>query len=73
MWVGWYRRTGSSPWRRAVEAGTVGECSRALDAFLNENKVRLHSNLDVCLTRGNVPTIPPRRAGHAHDLDAQGG
>jgi hypothetical protein len=62
-WTGWYRLTGSSPWRKAVEAGTVGECSRALDAFLLAHGIRLRSNLDQCLTGGAPPRIPPRRPG----------
>jgi hypothetical protein len=59
-WVGWYRLSGSAPWRKAVQAQTVSECSRALDAYLKDHGIRLRSNLDQCLTRGNVPTIAPR-------------
>jgi hypothetical protein len=60
MWVGWYRLTGRSPWRKAVEADTVGECAALLTAWLKTRGLKVH-NLDQALTRGNVPTIPPRR------------
>jgi hypothetical protein len=60
LWHGWYRRSGSAPWERGVEADTLPECRRRLDAFLRENGIRLHSNLDACLTSGRVPDVPPR-------------
>jgi hypothetical protein len=61
-WVGWYRLTGSSPWRRAVEADTVGDCAAALTAFLKAKGLKLH-NLDQCLTGGAPPRVPPQRPG----------
>ena len=67
-WAGWYRLTGSSPWRKAVEADAVSECAVALTAFLKARGLgRLH-NLDQCLTGGNVPTIPPRQAAATSEM-----
>jgi hypothetical protein len=44
----------------AVEADTLPECSRQFDTFLREQGIRLQSNLDACLTRGQVPDVLPR-------------
>jgi hypothetical protein len=68
-WCGWYRPHGSAPWQRAVEADDLAECRRRLDDYLRERGIRLQSNLDVCLTTGAVPDVPPRvecRPGQLH-------
>jgi hypothetical protein len=60
-WTGWYRVSGTAPWRFAVEADTLPDCSRRLTSFLRAEGIELRSNLDACLTRGGAPPdVPPR-------------
>jgi hypothetical protein len=63
MWSGWYRLGPREVWQRAVEAPSRDACALALDAFLAARGLKLH-NLDVCLTGGGVPTVPPREPDH---------
>jgi hypothetical protein len=62
MWVGWYRLTEGSPWRRACQAPTLGECSRHLSEATRGMKLR---NTDLIMTGGGYPRVPRPRGGVA--------
>jgi hypothetical protein len=55
LWVGWYRLTVDSPWVRACEADTLGECARLLSAATRGLGI---PNTHEVLTSGAPPNIP---------------
>ncbi len=55
-WVGWYRLTERSPWRRACTGATLAECSRLLSDATRG--ARFKRALDASLQPA-PPRLPP--------------